>query len=188
MERCARSGVFLFSGPTKRRLSMNSRFPFSNFRLLVLVLLLGMPFLMAASPMQAGPVGTDLGATLEPLFAALFLSVVANRLIEALKAPIIQKYPNLDLWWLIYVSWVVGAALAWLAQINLFALLIPNLDPLAGRILSAIVIGGGSNLINDIFSKASPAVMTTIIPTTDRPVPAGQYERIAKEISRGLKR
>ncbi len=83
------------------------------------------------------------------LVAALFLALVANRIVEGVADPIRKKFPKLDLWWLIYVAWLVGGVIAWLAEINLFADYIPNV--LAGRILTAIVVGGGANLIRDIF-------------------------------------
>jgi hypothetical protein len=41
-----------------------------------------------------------------------------------------------------------------IAQINLFAVLVPGLDLTAGRVLSAIVAGGGANLLHDLFDKA----------------------------------
>jgi hypothetical protein len=85
------------------------------------------------------------------LTVAIFLSVVANRVIEAIVAPIKKQYPLLNMWWLIYVSWLVGGLLSWFAGVNLFAPLVLTLDPLIGRILTAVVVGGGSNLIADLF-------------------------------------
>lgn len=83
------------------------------------------------------------------LVIALFLATVTNRLVEAVVAPVKQKYPSLDLWYLIYVAWVVGGLLAWLSGVNLFAEYLPG--ELVGRILTAIVVGGGANLIADMF-------------------------------------
>lgn len=88
---------------------------------------------------------------METLAIALFLSLVVNRIIEYAVKPVKQRYPDLDMWWLVYVAWVAGAALAWVAQINLFADYLPN--PLAGLILTAIVVGGGANLLHDIFQS-----------------------------------
>jgi hypothetical protein len=85
----------------------------------------------------------------EPLVIAVFLATITNRLVEAVVAPVKQKYPSLDLWYLIYVAWVVGGLLAWLSGVNLFAEYLPS--ELAGRILTAIVVGGGANLIADVF-------------------------------------
>jgi hypothetical protein len=86
----------------------------------------------------------------EMLAIAVFLSVVANRLIEALVVPVFDKY-SLDKFWVIYVSWVVGAVLVWLSGVNLFAGYLPDL--LVGQILTAIVAGGGANFIHDLFDN-----------------------------------
>jgi uncharacterized BrkB/YihY/UPF0761 family membrane protein len=89
-------------------------------------------------------------AALQALTVALFLSLVTNRIIQALVEPVKLKWPSLDLWWLIYVGWGLGGLLAWLANINLFTGVLPQLDPLAGRVLTAVVTGGGANLIADV--------------------------------------
>ena len=88
---------------------------------------------------------------MDQLTIAAFLSVIANRLIEAFVAPIKQRFPEADMWWLIYVAWGVGALLSVLAKVNLFVALLPDLHPTAGLVLSAIVIGGGANLLADLF-------------------------------------
>jgi len=44
---------------------------------------------------------------------------------------------------------VTGGLLAWLTGVNLFTGFLTS--PLAGLILTAIVAGGGSNLLHDIF-------------------------------------
>jgi len=87
------------------------------------------------------------------LTIAIFLSVVANRVIEAIAQPVKIKYPALDLWWLIYASWLVGGVLAWCAGVNLFTTLVPGLDPTIGRSLTSVVVGGGSNLLADLFQS-----------------------------------
>jgi uncharacterized BrkB/YihY/UPF0761 family membrane protein len=86
------------------------------------------------------------------LTIAIFLAVVANRIIEAFVAPLKNEFPEIDFWWLIYVAWVVGGLLSWFAGVNLFAPFVPTLDPLIGRVLTAVVVGGGSNLLADLFS------------------------------------
>ncbi len=83
------------------------------------------------------------------LETAVFLSLVANRMVEAFVAPIKIKYPQTDFWWLIYVSWALGGALSYLAGLNLFAAQLPN-GPV-GLVLTAFVVGGGSNLLADLF-------------------------------------
>jgi hypothetical protein len=80
------------------------------------------------------------------LAAVTFLALVANRVTEGLAAPIRQRYPTLDLWWLVYVSWVIGGVLSYFAGLNLFTAYFPV--PAVGIILTAIVVGGGGNLID----------------------------------------
>lgn len=89
---------------------------------------------------------------MEPLAIAAFLSVVANRLVEALIVPLFGKL-KIDTFWLLYVAWVVAGAIVALSGVNVFGAYIP--DETAGRVLTIIVAGGGSNLIADLFSKKS---------------------------------
>ena len=77
--------------------------------------------------------------------------VLANRLVEALITPIFDKYA-VDKFWLMYVAWVVAGVLVWLAGVNLFVEFIPN--ELIGKILTAIVAGGGSNLLHDLVDQS----------------------------------
>lgn len=86
---------------------------------------------------------------MDTLALALFLSTVTNRVVEAFVIPLRQKFPALSLWWLIYVSWVLGGALSMLAGVNLFE--VAGLTGVSGLVLTGIVVGGGSNLIADLF-------------------------------------
>lgn len=88
---------------------------------------------------------------MEQLAAALFLSTANYAIVNYLGDPIRQKYPTVDLWWLVYLSFATGAALSLIAGINLFGDYIPN--ALAGQIVTALVVGGGSNLIYQVFGK-----------------------------------
>ena len=76
-------------------------------------------------------------------------TVLANRLVEALITPIFDKF-ELEKFWLMYVAWFVAGALVWLAQVNLFEAYIAS--PLVGYILTAIVAGGGANLLHDLVN------------------------------------
>ena len=87
---------------------------------------------------------------MEQLSAAVFLAVINTKLIDALKAPIEKRYPDWDLWFVIYVAFASGVGLAWLAQINVFAAVIPH--EVAGTLLTGLFVGGGSSLIYDVFS------------------------------------
>lgn len=95
---------------------------------------------------------------MEVISSAVFLSLVANRVIEAVVRPIKEYLASIgkeiNWWWLIYVSWALGGTLAWLADLHLFANYLPGY-PVVDQILTAIVVGGGANLINDIFDRVN---------------------------------
>ena len=91
---------------------------------------------------------------MEQLVIAFFLALVAKTIIDAIIAPIVAKWPKIDWWWLRYPAWVLGGLLAWIAGVNLFAAYLPNAE-LAARILTAIVVGGGSHIIADLFGSAT---------------------------------
>jgi hypothetical protein len=90
------------------------------------------------------------------LAAAILLSVVANRLVEGLVKPVYDRL-KWDHFTLMYVAWGVGALLVGLGEVNLFTDVFPELiwgavpGHAVGIALSALVCGGGANLINDIF-------------------------------------
>jgi hypothetical protein len=105
-----------------------------------------LPFLAGQAPQEVGAVVVT---PAELLVAALFMATVANRLVEGLITPIFTKFAW-DKFWLTYIAWAVGGVLVWLSGINLFEAYLPS--PLAGQILSALVAGGGANLIHDLFA------------------------------------
>lgn len=88
---------------------------------------------------------------MEILAIGLFLSAVNTALINYLAEPVRQKYPTIDLWWLLYVALVTGFVIAWFAGVNLFGAYIEN--ELLGRVLSGFLVGGGSSLIHDVFDN-----------------------------------
>jgi hypothetical protein len=81
------------------------------------------------------------------------MMVLANRLVAALVTPIFDKY-ELDHFWLMFVAWIISGVFVWLTGVNLFAPYIPN--ALIGQILTAIVAGGGGNILHDLTDK--PAI------------------------------
>jgi len=83
----------------------------------------------------------------ETLAIVIGFMVLANRLIEALITPLFDKYA-LDKFWLMYIAWAVSGVLVWLSGVNLFVEYIPNV--LIGQALTAIVAGGGANLLHDL--------------------------------------
>ena len=81
---------------------------------------------------------------------ALFLSFLAERLVEHFVGkPLEEKLPQVDRWWLIYVALAVGSIVSWLAGLNIFGDMMPEL---LGRILTCVIVGGGSELVHEIVS------------------------------------
>lgn len=87
---------------------------------------------------------------MEALTTAAFLVTVTNRLVDGLVTPFFDKY-NGDKFWLKYIAWVVGGALVFATGIDLFAGFFAY--PVIGQVLTAIVAGGGANLLHDLFDK-----------------------------------
>lgn len=83
------------------------------------------------------------------------MMVLANRLVAMLVTPIFDKY-ELDKFWLAYPAWILAGVFVWFTGVNLFASFIPN--ALIGQILTAIVAGGGSNLLHDLTDKPNTLV------------------------------
>ena len=78
------------------------------------------------------------------------MMVLANRLVAALITPIFDKY-GWDKFWLMFVSWALSGVFVWLTGVNLFVAYIPN--ALVGKVLTAVVAGGGANLLHDLTDK-----------------------------------
>jgi len=78
------------------------------------------------------------------------MMVLANRLVAALVTPLWDKY-GWEKFWLMYPAWILAGVFVWFTGLNLFAAFIPN--ELIGKILTAIVAGGGSNLLHDLTDK-----------------------------------
>jgi len=91
----------------------------------------------------------------------LFLGVVNMAIINYLAAPVREKKPEFDLWFLVYVALVTGFLISWFAGVNLFEDQIAN--ALLGRILSGILVGGGSSLIHDVFDRPAIVVLVGLL-------------------------
>lgn len=83
---------------------------------------------------------------------ALLLAVVVKVILDYVAKPVRSKFPDLDLWWFDYVALALGAVVTWFAALNLFTPTLTN--QLIGRILTALLVGGGAKLINDIYVVA----------------------------------
>lgn len=78
----------------------------------------------------------------------LFLSALLHGFVDVVKDAILQKWPNANLWWLLFVALAGGVAVAVLGHINALTAYLPGL---AGEIATGLVIGTGSRLINVLF-------------------------------------
>jgi hypothetical protein len=95
-----------------------------------------------------------------PLVAAIMMATVAERLTAGLITPVFTKF-KLDTFYLLYAGWAVGGLLVWFTKANVFADYVP--DPLTGQVLTAVVAGGGGNLLHDLFDKAPAAPASEIL-------------------------
>jgi hypothetical protein len=96
---------------------------------------------------------STLAITAEVLVAALFLST-ANEKLVGLFDKVWEKIPIENV--KAYVSFITGALISFLFQIDLVSPMIPTtpLYPWAGALLSALIVGRGSNLIHDLYPTA----------------------------------
>ncbi len=78
------------------------------------------------------------------------LMILANRLVEAIFTPIFDRY-ELDKVWLMYIAWIVSGIFVWFSGVNLFTGIIPS--DVVGKIVTAVVAGGGANLLHDLTDK-----------------------------------
>ena len=80
-----------------------------------------------------------------------FLAAVNTAVINYLVEPVRQRYPEADLWWVLYLALATGFGISWFGGVNLFEAQIAN--ELLGRVLSGILVGGGSSLIHNVFDR-----------------------------------
>jgi len=91
---------------------------------------------------------------MDMLTAAFFLAAVVKALLDYISLPLLRRWPQLDLWWFDYLALGVGAVIAWLAGLDLFRELLPQMPPALSRVLSALIVGGGARLLNEVFQPA----------------------------------
>ena len=90
-------------------------------------------------------------SALSPLVYAALLATVNSELVDLIKRPLVQKFPTFDFWFFVYINMITGFAIGWFAEVNMFIGIIPSEN--VGRILSSLLIGGGSSLIYKIFKR-----------------------------------
>ena len=105
-----------------------------------------------------------LGEVGAALAIALFLATVNKALLDLIVAPVRTKWPGVDLWWVNYLALLTGALLAWVFNVNLLAALAGG-EParITGIVITGLVIGGGTDLINDLFSGVQGRTTTRAV-------------------------
>jgi hypothetical protein len=84
------------------------------------------------------------------LGVVLGFAILANRFVDMLVTPLFDKN-GWDKFYLMYVAWGFASAFVAATQLNLFDAYIPN--KIIGLVLTAIVAGGGANLLHDVSDK-----------------------------------
>lgn len=88
---------------------------------------------------------------------ALLLAFIVEVLVEHLVGkPLEAAAPYFPRWWLIYVSLVAGTALGWFSGSNMFLIL--EIPVVVGRVLTALLIGGGTQIIHRVVNQARAPV------------------------------
>jgi hypothetical protein len=91
--------------------------------------------------------------------AAIFLALVNERLVEYFIAPLFDRFYEEGRWLLMYVALVTGALLSFLARVDLMAVAGVDLGSWGNLIVSAIIVGGGANLIHDLLKGRDQVVV-----------------------------
>jgi hypothetical protein len=116
------------------------------------------------------------------LFYALMLAYIGERIIEFFVKPILERYSLT--FWTPYAALLFGAAISVLFGVDLFSPIAAHvglvmLAPWAGYFLTAILVGGGSHLIHDVWPVPIELELdtTALAPTMELISPAyNQYQ------------
>ena len=95
-----------------------------------------------------------------PITMFLTLVVLVNRIVAGFFTPIVEKL-KIDKDLLMYMAWGLGAYIIFMTELNLFAAIIP--DPLVGKILTSIAVGGGANILHDATDQPAPETIAAMI-------------------------
>lgn len=102
-----------------------------------------------------------LGAVAGVMAFVLLLAVINERFVEKLLKPLLSKIGGMD--YVAQVALVTGALISILFGIDVFtpiaeALGISMVVPWAGIALTAVLVGGGSNFIHDVWPVPSSII------------------------------
>ncbi len=93
--------------------------------------------------------------------ALILLAVANNRIIAYFVTPLFVRF-EWDKTLILYISGVTGFVLGMLSQLQLFSADL-FIHPLVDKIILALLIGGGANLIHDILDKPAPVSYTAYV-------------------------
>jgi len=91
------------------------------------------------------------GAIALAVLYVVVLAVVNMQVVEYLKKPIAMRFPKLNLWFVTYISFATGCALAFGFGLDVFEFMPPHSIYL-GMFLTGCLVGGGSSLIFNVVS------------------------------------
>ncbi|MBC8445781.1 MAG: hypothetical protein H8D74_01140 [Chloroflexi bacterium] len=83
--------------------------------------------------------------------AAIFLALVNERVIAYFIAPLFEEFWEEGCWLLLYIAALTGGLLSFAAGIDLMGMTGVELAYPVNLMVSAILVGGGSNLLHDVF-------------------------------------
>ena len=93
---------------------------------------------------------------------AVFLVAIVNKVVDGLVKPVFDKY-EWDKFPIMYIAWAFGGLVVGLSDINLFAEIVPDLNYTIGIVLSALVAGGGANILNDFMSGGNLIINNDVV-------------------------
>jgi hypothetical protein len=87
---------------------------------------------------------------------ALLIAGVSEIVVEYLLGQPLEQAGVKKRWWLVYPAAAIGAAIGWFANVNVFAG--TAMDAVAGQAITAVLIGGGPELLHRIVRNGAEAV------------------------------
>ncbi len=92
---------------------------------------------------------------LEAWVTVLAISIFVLQFTNAVFKPLFLKL-KWDVWWLVYIAFVVGFLVCFATGVNGFNWFPPGVG-WVGRVLTALVCGAGPSTIYDMIDKGQPA-------------------------------
>jgi hypothetical protein len=92
---------------------------------------------------------------MDVLGIAVFLATINFAILSYIASPLKAKWPELDLWWFKWLALATGFVICWFAPLNILGDYVSNV--ILARILTALVVGCGAEIINVVFG-ASKAI------------------------------